>query len=374
MEMLDERGRLFGIINVIDLFAILFALAVVVAGVALVFSGGSTDQPDLGTRYVTLDLGNQPSYVTERISAGDVAPAGNGRGNLTITDVYVTPTGGGTSSVTVRARISGELQQGEDRERPVFRFDGDPLILGRQVTVETADYRASGTVTALAREGEALTVSTTEVVVSTLMPADIAATVSVGDEYRANGRTLATVESKTVYPTGNPTDHRVHLGLSLRTISSQGRPQFGGQELGLGRSIEVSIGPYDVNGQVTHMGRTSLLGDVTSTTIVLQLSDVAPERAANVRAGLTETVGDTQYAEITAVRSEPSEVVLTSDDGNISLHEHPKNLDLYLTVELRTRQRESGLRFHGDPVRLNERIVLDFDFLTVRGVMIEVRQ
>jgi len=373
MRILDDHGRLFGIINVIDLLAVLFALAVVVAGVALVFSGGSTEQPDLGTRYVTLDLGKQPGYVTERVSTGDVAPATNGPGNLTITDVYVTPAGDGTSTVTVRALVSGELQQG-DRDRPVFRFGGSPLILGREVTVETADYRATGTVTALEREGDTLDVSTTEVVVSTMMPADIAATVSVGDEYRANGRTLATVESKTVYPTDDPTDHRVHLGLSLRTISSQGRPQFGGQEIGLGRSIDVPIGPYDVNGQVTHMGRTSLLGDVTSTTVVLELSNVAPERAANIRAGLTETVGDTQYAEIVSVRSEPSEVVLTSDDGNISLHEHPRNLDLYLTVELRTRQRESGLRFHGAPVRLNERVVLDFDFLTVRGVLIEVRQ
>jgi hypothetical protein len=178
----------------------------------------------------------------------------------------------------------------------------------------------------------------------------------------------------TVYPGTDPSTRRVHIGLSLRTITRYGQPQFGGQAIGLGRSLSITLGPYDVNGQVTQLGRSSLPGEVTRTTVVMELSDVSPERAANVRAGLTETVGGTQYAEITEVRSEPSEVVLTSDDGNISLREHPRNVDLYLTVELRTRERDTGLLFHGEQVRLNDVVVLDFDFLSVRGVLIEVRQ
>jgi hypothetical protein len=371
MRILDDQGRLFGIINVIDLFAILFALAVVVAGVALVFSGGPSESPDLDTRYVTLDLGNQPSYVTERISEGDVSTTANAPGNLTITDVYVTPAGG-QSSVTVRARLTGQLQGNGDEA--TVTFAGEPLILGRELTAETSEYRVSGTVTSVDRAGESLPISTTDVLLTTTMPADIAAAISDGDQYRANGQTLATVESLTVYPADNPSIRRVHLGLSLRTLTRQGQPQFGGQDIGLGRSITVSFGRYDVNGQVTQFGRSSLPGDVTTTTVVMELSDVPPERASNVRAGLTETVGDTQYAEITDVRSEPSEVVLTSDDANISLHEHPRNVDVYVTVELRTRETEDGLAFHGQPLRLNDSIALDLRFVTVRGPVIELRR
>jgi hypothetical protein len=373
MELLDEQGRIFGVVNVIDLLAVLFAVAVVVAGVALVFSGDSSQEPELDTRYVTLELGNQPAYVTERISEGDLSDVDGAPDNLTITDVYVTPSGGQASAVTIRARITGELQQNSNDETPGFTFAGDPLRLGRQLTVETDEYQVSGTVTAVQRDGDSLPISTTEVLLTTTMPADVAETISVGDRYRANGQTLATVESMTVYPANDPSNRQVHLGLSLRTITRHGEARFGGQTVGLGQSLSVRLGQYDVSGQVTQRGRTSLPGEETTTTAVVQLTDVPPERTRNVRAGLTETVGGTQYAEITDVRSEPSEVVLTSEDGNISLREHPRNVDLYLTVELRTRQRETGLRFHGDPVRLNDQIVLNFDFLTVRGVLIEVR-
>lgn len=374
MELLDEQGRVLGVINVIDLLAVLFAIAVVVAGIALVFSGGSSDDPELDTRYVTLDLGNQPGYVTERIDAGDGFSLQNAPDNLTITDVYLTPAGGQSSTVTVRARVRGQLEERQNGESQRFTFDGNPLILGRQLTVETNEYQVSGTVTAVESDGESLDVSTTEVLLTTTMPADIAATVSIGDRYRANGQTLATVESMTIYPGNNPSVRRVHIGLSLRTITRYGQPQFGGQALGLGRSLSITLGPYDVSGQVTQLGRSTLPGEVTTTTVVMELGDIPPERAANVRSGLTETVGGTRYAEITDVRSEPSEVVLTSDDGNISLREHPRNVDLYLTVELRTREHDTGLLFHGEPVRLNDVIVLDFDFLSVRGVLIEVRR
>jgi hypothetical protein len=370
MELLDERGRLFGLINVIDLLAVLFALAVVVAGVALVLSDDSSPKPETDTRYVTLELGNQPTYVTERISAGDRSDVDGAPDNLTITDVYVTPSGGQSSSVTVRARMTGQLQENGE----TFTFAGNPLLLGRQLTVETDEYRVSGTVTAVQRDGDSLPISTTDVLLTTTLPADIAETISAGDRYRVDGQTLATVESTTVYPANDPSNRRVHLGLSLRTLTRHGEPRFGGQAVGLGESLSVRLGQYDVNGQITQLGRTSLPGDVTSTTVVMELSDVPPERAANVRAGVTETIGDTQYAEVTDVRSEPSEVVLTSDDGNISLREHPRNVDVSVTVDLRTRETDSGLTFHGQPLRLNDQIALEFRFVTLRGTVIEFRQ
>jgi hypothetical protein len=111
-----------------------------------------------------------------------------------------------------------------------------------------------------------------------------------------------------------------------------------------------------------------------TTTAVLKLSNVVPERATNVREGMTETIGGTQYARVTDVRSTPTEVVVTSQDGNISLHDHPRNVDVYLSVELRTRRTATGVDFHGQPLRLNEPVSLDLRFVTVRGEVIEIRR
>jgi hypothetical protein len=374
MLVIDKEGRVLGVINIIDLLAVLFTIAVVVAGVTLVFSGGSSGGSELGTRYVTLDLGTQPAYVTERIDSGDISIASNGPSNLTITDVYMTPADNRSSTVAVRARVHGPIQNPSNGEPSTLSFDDDSLILGRQLTLETAEYRASGTVTAIDPEGESLNVSTTEVVLQYQLPANVAVDLSVGDQYRLSGRTLATIESKTVYPGESEFNREVYLGLTLRTVTDQGHPQFGGRPLRLGNDLTLVFEPYEITGTVHEYGRTSLRGEVTTTTVVVELTDVPPTRAANVRTGLTETVGETQYAKITGVQSEPSEVVLTSDDGNISLREHPRNVDLRLTVNLRTRQRETGLTFRGDPLQLNDQIRLDFDFLTIRGVLVGVER
>ncbi|MFB6102268.1 MAG: DUF4330 family protein [Haloplanus sp.] len=372
MALLDDQGRVFGVVNVIDLLAVLLAVAVVVAGAALVFSGGSSDRPDLGTRYVTIDLGNQPPYVTERIGAGDVGPVTNSPDNLTVTDVYVAPSEQ-ASTVTVRARVTGQFRESSGGSS-VFTFKGEPLLLGRDLTVETDEYRVSGVVTDVSRRGDSLQTATTDVLLSTTVPVNTASLISVGDRYRTNGQTLATVESVTVYPANDPTNRRVHLGLSLRTITRQDQPRFGGQRIGIGRSLSVTLGRYDVTGRVTQVGHSSLPGEVTTTTAVVKLSNVPPERADNVRGGLTETIGNTQYAEVIDVRTEPSEVVLTSQYGNISLQEHPRNVDLYLTVELRTRRTSAGLTFHGTPLRLNDRVVLEFEIVTIRGDVIGIRR
>jgi hypothetical protein len=77
---------------------------------------------------------------------------------------------------------------------------------------------------------------------------------------------------------------------------------------------------------------------------------------------------------VTNVRTEPSEVVLTSQDGNISLREHPRNVNLYLTVELRARRTATGLDFHGQPIRLNDDVSLDLRIVTIRGSVIELRR
>ncbi|WP_251344285.1 DUF4330 family protein [Haloplanus halophilus] len=370
MHLLDDQGRVFGIVNVIDLLAVLFALAVVVAGVALVFSGGSGGDPDLGTRYVTVDLGTQPDYVTERIDAGDAAAYETG--NLTVTDVYATPAGGGGATVTIRARVVGQ-RAAESPDSAPLSVAGDALLLGRELPVETDEYRVSGTVTAVERGDDTLAVSPTPILLTTTMPATRASAIDRGDTYATNGRALATVESVTAYPVGNGSTRRVLLGLSLETISRSGGRHFGGQPVALGRSLSIPFDDYDVRGEVTRLGRSTPPGEVSTTTVVLRLSNVAPERATNVHAGLTERVGDTRYAVVTDVRIAPSEVVLTSQDGNISLHDHPRNLDVTLTVDLRTRETGTGLTFHGEPLRLDERILLVFDALSVRGTPIEIR-
>ncbi len=70
MPIIDDKGRLFGTVNIIDALVVLFVLAVVVAGVALLTGGGSSDER--ATRTVVVDIGQQPNYVIDVIQEGSV--------------------------------------------------------------------------------------------------------------------------------------------------------------------------------------------------------------------------------------------------------------------------------------------------------------
>jgi len=69
MPVIDDEGRLFGAVNVVDALVVLLVLAVAVAGVALVTGGGSGETP---TRTVVVDIGQQPNYVADAIKEGPV--------------------------------------------------------------------------------------------------------------------------------------------------------------------------------------------------------------------------------------------------------------------------------------------------------------
>ncbi|MGM0718641.1 MAG: DUF4330 family protein, partial [Halobacteriota archaeon] len=71
MNVIDDEGRLFGVINVIDVLVVLFVVAVVVAGAALVFSDDPEPEPNVETTYATLDLGTHLDAIVEELNEGD---------------------------------------------------------------------------------------------------------------------------------------------------------------------------------------------------------------------------------------------------------------------------------------------------------------
>lgn len=374
MPLVDEDGRLFGLVNVVDLFAVLAVAAVVVAGLALaVGPGTSAPAAETGERLVTLDLGRQPGYVVDRIDAGDAASVGDGPGNLTLTDVYVTPAPDGDGAlVTVRARVVGPLADGPTGE--TVTLGGAPLRLGRTLSVATAEYRVEGTLTAADRSGDALPVGETRVVLSTTVPAAAADRIGAGDRVRVAGRTLASVESVTAHPAADPTRRRLLLGLALRTVERGGERRFAGAPVRVDRSLSLPVGPVDIDGRIDRVGALAPPGEITTVRAVLLAENRSPERARGLRVGLTERVGETRYATVVDRRVEPATVVLRSQDGDLFLREHPRNVDVYLTVDLRARRTAAGLTVHGAPLRAGDRLTLTTERRTVRAEVLELRR
>jgi hypothetical protein len=468
MPIIDDEGRLFGTVNIIDALVVLFVLAVVVAGVALVNPfGGSASEP--ATRYATVDLGTHPDFVADQVSAGDrlVEAA---EGDLTVTDVYYTPGSDGQVRVIARVELRGSVSD----ESETFQYAGQPLQRGGELPLQTPDYEVTGTVTRVDRNGTTLrtadtalvvrtvvsadaaeefdvgdaytladtevatveslqfypgdgdrvtailglsvrtrleggdrhfgqapltvgrsipfrtsaygfngTVSqlgtatpnttTTDVVLESTVPATTADALAAGDTYRVRGTPVATVDSVQVYPTGNPAEKRVLVGATLQTITRDRGPAFAGTPVKLGTTVPLRTDTYDISGAVVRVGSQEPPGEVTETTVRLQLDNVSPEVADSVRTGMTETTDGTTFATITRKTSANATVVLTSDDGNIYRRQHPVNRDVSLTVDLRARATGSGLTFHGRTLQENSQVVLDLGTTTVRGTVTEIQ-
>lgn len=471
MELIDEDGRIFGVVNVIDALAVLLVLAVVVAGIALVNPFASTET---ATRYATIDLGEQPAYVAEQVSSGDVMSPPGTPGNLTVTDTYVTPAEENNVSVVVRARIDGTLEEREGRPGGAFTFAGERVHQGGSMSIDTDDYAVSGTVVELNEDGRSLTTERTRVrmsatvssdvaraietgdtvtladrevaritdvhrapgpnstsrrvdlgleldalqrsggrsyggaplaldrqvtfdagsyrltgridslgtddieretasaVIETTVPARVADDVAVGDEYTVAGTTVATVQSVDTYPTEEQGQRQVILGLELTTVRREGGQFFGDTPLRLGATVPFETDAYRLSGDVINRESFDQPGEETTKTVVIKLASVEPEIADGIREGMTEGSGDETVARIVDKRVESANVILTSESGEIFQRQHPRNEDVYLTVEVTVQETRTGLRFHSRPLQEGNNVTLDFGTISVDGTVIEI--
>jgi hypothetical protein len=366
MQILDDHGRLFGLINVIDLLAILFAFSLVVAGVALVFSSGSSENPELGTRYATLDLGSQPAYVATLVREDDVVDSNpDDRENITITDVYATETDD-SRHLYARVRINGTLDD------DTVTYDGNPLRVGRDLSLTTAEYQTDGTITAVDAKNPNLPVGEMDLLLrTTLAVADIDA-LRTGDEYRINGRTVATVQSVDAYRTGDPGQVQAYVGVTYHTYRASDGPQFAGTPVREGVNLPFEVGTTAFEGEVTRVGATEPRGTEATRTVQLEIENADPDLGDTLRSGMTERVRGDTVAELTNVAAEPSTMVLTSQDGNVYRREHPVEEDVMLTADLRVRETNAGLQFKGAPLRQGRTVTLDFGTVTLEATVVSV--
>ncbi|WP_247001681.1 DUF4330 family protein [Halosolutus gelatinilyticus] len=271
MKLIDENGNLLGVVNVIDALAVVLLLAVIIAGFVVVMSGG--DDPgaepsgEPATRYATIDLGKQPDYVADRIEEGDVAVAGGSTGNVTVTDVHITPTLSGPS-ILIRAEINGELR--ETGGRQAFRVGDEPLRLGSDLRLDMDAYATNGTVTDLGTDNSTLPIEETATTVDVELRNVSTAVVDGLEEglsETVRGETIATIESiesepaavvlesddGQIYEREHPRNEDVTLTVELRTTETEAGVYFRGTPLKVGTMLDLNFETMTVEGEVVRI-------------------------------------------------------------------------------------------------------------------------
>ena len=288
MDIIDDEGRLFGVVNVIDALVVLLVLAVVIAGAVFILSGAPGEDD---VRYATIDLGEQPSHVVENIEAGDVMELEASPDNLTITDVYYGP--GADGHLVVRAELQGERVE-IDEDRYAFHFDGEQFRAGGELTIETPDYEATGTVTRLDTSGESLQTSETELFATTTVSAAVAEELSVGDTYTVAGEPVATIEALQVYP-GSGDSRVALLGLSVVTYERGNTARYGPTAIRIGTSVPFETGTYSFSAAIIEPGSSTI--DTSETSVILETT-VPTDQVDDIDPGDTFQAGGDAIATI----------------------------------------------------------------------------
>lgn len=346
MELIDDTGRVFGRVNVVDALTVLLIVAVVVAGAAFVLIDTSAPPPETETTYATLDVGPQPAYIVDAVNEGD-SYSPDGTSTLTVTDVQLTPRGGDIG-VTLRVAVEGALENDGG-----ITYNDAPLRLGRSVALNTDRYELRGQIRAVGDEDSLQRAETTVVLRDSLPTAD-AERVAPGDEVRLAGRTVATVENVTRYPTGNPDVQRVFVTTTLSTHRESGTQRFGGSPVRRGQSVRLETDEYTLNGRIIRVGSGL---HFEQTRVVLR--DTLPTRDANeIAAGDEVRLGDQTVATVERVTQ-----FATND---------PTQRRVFLVAALRTYREDGSQRFGFDTVRRGQRVVLSTPAYEINGVIEQV--
>ncbi|MBP7176467.1 MAG: DUF4330 domain-containing protein [Thermoclostridium sp.] len=159
MKIINEKGKLFGIINIIDL-ALLLVIAALAVGALLYMKREGGPVAELQTKdfYVTIFCKENRPEVTDAIKVGDKLYFGNAYTNLEITDVKAEPAKmdvpmpDGTlvaadhpvlKDIYVTVKIIGDPIDPND---PMVYYGATHATVGKNVTVKTTTVEIPGVI------------------------------------------------------------------------------------------------------------------------------------------------------------------------------------------------------------------------------------
>ena len=250
--IIDSEGNLFGIINIIDALVILLVIAVVLAGLAVVGVLGGEDpngedataetnesslvDGDFETQYATVEAGSHPRYIVDRISEGDTV-SHNGT-NITVTDIYATPTSATSSSVLLGVEFETDSE--------------NPVRTGDSVDIDTDRYDINGEILRVEDTPPAVEIEemTVDLRIDTV---DQDTADAIRKEVDTPTRDLSLVTIQEVTTQFSAANQSVRLTAELGTVQTSGGPQFHSTPIRVGNTIQVDLGTVEIEGTISNI-------------------------------------------------------------------------------------------------------------------------
>lgn len=351
MQVLDEQGRLFGRVNVIDVLVVVVVLAALLAGVALVMGGeGSGTEPE----YATVTFEAQSELTGAELSVDGTIRRLGDESEFDITDLQWTLGPKGRTQYVAKVA----LPKGESS-----------FYIGSRHRFVANNTLVNGTIREFTNTST-LTVGNESLHIVSRGSNGLPSGFEAGTRLHSGDRTVGRIVSVASYPTPNGT--RIHsVGLRVRTVIIDGHPTFSGSVVREGVRIPVWTRRGHVNGTIERVGETAPPGSPTNVTLTLVREGIQPVKAAAVSKGLVEShQGAT--ARVTDYTAAPASVVVPTDEGDLVTVDHPRQKDVRLTLSATAFRRNGDLSFHGRPLSLGGVVRLEFENVTIDATVTEI--
>jgi hypothetical protein len=253
MAIVDEKGRLFGVVNVIDLAVVVVVLATVIAGAAFVLA----DDPEPPEeRYLTVVLDERPGGSVPTLDGDSTTisdgPVRLGRTEGRITDTYVAPAGGSGLVTVARVRLNVSAAAANRTTDRRLVTDDETYLVGQEIGLTAGEADYTGYVHAIGQSGTDLPVRTIDATVVTDLPTPVADRIQPGDSQRAAGREIARI---TAVDRQSMADDRtrVEASVELRVLETDDSLLYGTQHVRPGADVTVASNGYEFTGTVTEV-------------------------------------------------------------------------------------------------------------------------
>jgi hypothetical protein len=375
-KMIDEKGKFFGKINIIDLAIIIVIILMMVWGVNKLLS--SEGEPS--TIYIQLQVcenkgkgcGNVPSYYFDTITKGEKLFSNNQIIGKIIDKYGLEKTEDSSDTPRVDIRLILKLKVLD--KNGIFLFNDKPIKLKEILDINTGKTTISGVIRNFDKNLSSTKLEYHEKDVGIYLadqPVEIISNIKKGDKELGSGNeTIAEITNYQTYSTTSPNKNIV-LKADLKTLFLDNSYWFKGRKLKVGEGISIETDKIILRGTIISLDKARTTTFKKAATIKLYNQ---PEYIAD-----KIIVGDQEQdnkggtiGEILSKKVENAQREITTEGGSLVLVESHLNKDITLEVLLTVEKKQDELFFHGDNLKIGKSIYLSLEEIDISGKIVDL--
>ena len=362
-RLIDEKGRLFGKLNIVDVIAVLIVLLVIVAGLKFLYSEDEK-------QWTTMDIVAREQVVTDKLFVGKTIEKGDSV-VAEVLSVTVVPSERAETGLGSTKNIYLTLRILASRDNKELYFMGQQIKLNSEIELAFQDIVfeeavVTGINTSRYDVNRSVSINLGVVDQSTIRKLED------GTEFKDfSGSYQGRVLDLEVIPQGDSGKQViVHAELACERIGN--RIYYQKQLLRINNELYLSADDLELKGTIIDTDYEKAKEEVVNVLVVA--AGLEPYVAEAISVGDTETGYNSRVlAEIVDVEISPSEMVVIAESGEVLRQENPVLKDAILEVEVTAELVEKSYMFHQSELKVGNSFRFDSPRYSIRGEIVQVR-